>query len=548
MLPPPAMTLAAAGLTLSASTLIVVALARRKRDVAKERLSPAHGACDSRAIHDGCPAATAAVAACRSLTRQLAERDEILRQVRTGAVEEHRVLLESISDRERELERLRQLAHFDDLTGLPNRWLFLERLARAINDARANGFELGVMSVHIDGLRKVNSSLSHVVGDKLLQEVASRMEQSLRHHDAVGRWAGSEFMLILPRLSRAADAETVARKLLQAVAEPFEIEGYVLNVTATIGISMFPADGIEGESLVQHATSAQHRARREGTHRFETYTSASVSAIASPFIENGLRRAIERAEFALHYQPIIRLDTGRVTGAEALLRWEHPQLGTLPPACFITLAEELGVIASLTTWVLREACAQIVRWDARDLRIGRVAVNISAHQLRDENFSEVLSSIVDEAGVDPARIELEVTETVFVSDDRRSVDTLEILQKRGFRIAIDDFGTGYSSLGYLQRLPIDRLKIDRTFVRDLDGSEESAAIAELIISVARRLGLRVTAEGVETKDQLELLRELGCDEMQGFFLGMPGPAATIEDAMCALDVETEREIGCTTTS
>ena len=337
--------------------------------------------------------------------------------------------------------------------------------------------------------------------------------------------------MFLPRLSWPTDIEIVVRKLLSAIAQPLEIDGYALNVTATIGISVFPGHGLDAESLVQHAATALHRAKRDGNNRFEHYSAADAGPIASLFLESGLRRAVERGEFVLHYQPIVHLESRRVSGAEALMRWEHPHLGTLPPACFLSLAEETGMIIPLTTWAVREAFAQVARWDEQGLDVGRVAVNISAHQLREPYFARTIGRIAGEEGVDPHRIELEVTESVFVADDRRCIETLHDLKRDGFGIAIDDFGTGYSTLSYLQRLPVDRLKIDRAFIRDCGSSEQSAAIAELIISVARRLRLGVTAEGVETEGQLEFLDAHGCDEIQGYYLGEPGPPTIIERAV-----------------
>jgi len=420
-------------------------------------------------------------------------------------------------------------SHFDGLTGLPNRGFFLERLDRVIADARAQRFDIAVLAVDVDRLRNVNGSLGHRAGDKVLETVASRLEQS--YHDTVARSAGDEFLVLLPRLAWPAGVELAVRKLLETIAQPLEIDGYTLNITATIGISVFPGDGLDGESLVQHAATALHRAKRDGNNRFEHYSAEDPRPIASPFLENGLRRAVEREEFVLHYQPIVHLDSRRVSGAEALIRWEHPHLGTLPPACFLGLAEETGMILPLTTWAVREAFAQFKRWDEQDLDIGRLAVNISAHQLREPGFAAAIGRIAEEEGVDPQRIELEVTESVLVADDQRSIETLNDLKTRGFQIAIDDFGTGYSSLSYLQRLPVDRLKIDRAFVRDLGSSEQSAAIAELIIAVARRLRLSVTAEGVETAEQLEFLHFHGCDEIQGYYLGEPGLPAAMERAV-----------------
>jgi diguanylate cyclase (GGDEF)-like protein len=422
-------------------------------------------------------------------------------------------------------ERLRRLSHFDGLTGLPNRRWFCERLDFLLTDARADGFRLAVLAIDVDRLRKVNGSLGHRVGDRVLETVAARLLEVLPHHESVARSSGDEFLVLLPR---GKDVDAVARKVLAAIAQPMEIDGCVLNITATAGISVFPGDGLDAESLVQHAAIALHRAKREGNNRFEHYASADASPIASPFLESGLRRAVERDEFVLHYQPIIHLDSGRVSGAEALIRWEHPHLGTLPPACFLGLAEETGIIGPLTTWALREACTQITTWDEAERTLGRLAVNISAHQLREPQFAETIARIVEDGRVDPGRIELEVTESVLVADDSRSIATLRDLKTRGFGIAIDDFGTGYSSLSYIQRLPVDRLKIDRAFVRDLGTSEQSAAIAEIIISVARRLRLSVTAEGVETASQLEFLRTHGCDEIQGYYFSEPRPAATVE--------------------
>ncbi len=418
-------------------------------------------------------------------------------------------------------------SHFDSLTGLPNRRAFLERLEQVMNDARAQRFELAILAVDVDRLHTVNDSLGHRVGDKVLEIVALRLQHSVRHEDTLARSAGDEFLVLLPR----SEIEIVGHRLLAAIAQPMEIDGYVLNITAKIGVSVFPGDGLDAESLVQHAGAALHRAKRNGNNRFEHYSSADARPIASPFLESGLRRAVERGEFVLHYQPIVHLDSGRVSGAEALLRWEHPHLGTLPPACFLGLAEETGMIVPLTTWAVREAFAQIARWDEQELELGRLAVNISAHQLREPGFARTIARVAEDEGVDAQRIELEVTETSLVADDHRSIETLHDLKNRGFRIAIDDFGTGYSSLSYLQRLPVDRLKIDRAFVRDVPGSEQSAAIAELIIAVARRLRLCVTAEGVETAGQLEFLQFHGCDEIQGYYLGEPEPPTTFERAV-----------------
>ena len=415
-------------------------------------------------------------------------------------------------------------SHFDSLTGLPNRRSFLEHLELVVAEARMQRFDLAVLAIDVDRLRNVNSSLGHRVGDKVLETVASRLQQSLQDHHTAARSSGDEFLVLLPRLSCPADVEIVVRELRAAIEQPLEVDGYVLNITATIGISIFPGDGLDGESLVRHATAAVHRAKRD------------AHPIASPFLESGLRRAVEREEFVLHYQPIFDLDSRRVSGAEALIRWEHPHLGTLPPVCFLSLAEETGMIIPLTTWAVREAFAQFARWDEQGLAIGRLAVNISPHQLREPGFAPTIARIAEDEGIDPRRIELEVTESVLIADDGRrdegrSIETLRDLRTRGFRIAIDDFGTGYSSLSYLQRLPVDRLKIDRAFVRDLGTSEQSEAIAELILSIARRLHLGVTAEGVESAAQLEFLCAHGCDEIQGYYLGEPGPPITIERAV-----------------
>jgi diguanylate cyclase (GGDEF)-like protein len=421
-------------------------------------------------------------------------------------------------------------SHFDSLTGLPNRRSFHDRLERIVAVARAERSDVALLAVGIDRFRTVNGSLGYRAGDQVLEAVAARLQECVGDADLVARSAGDEFLVLLPQLAWSTDAEITARKLLATIAQPLEIEGYALNITATIGISSFPGDCLDAESLVRHATAALHRAKRDGANRFEHYSAVDARPVASPFLERGLRRGIERGEFVLHYQPIVHLDSGRVS-AEALLRWEHPHLGTLPPACFLPLAEETGMIVPLTAWAVREGFAQIARWDEQDLGVGRLAVNISAHQLRETGFAQGIERIAVEERVDPRRIELEVTESMLIADDERSIETLHDLKTRGFGIAIDDFGTGYSSLSYLQRLPVDRLKIDRAFVRDVGTSERSAAIAELIISIARRLRLSVTAEGVETAAQLAFLQSHGCDEIQGYFLGEPAPPDIFERAV-----------------
>src|SRR3954464_7836571 len=270
--------------------------------------------------------------------------------------------------------------HLESLTGLPNRSFFLERLDDVIAEARTQRFDVAVLAVDVDRLRTVNDSLGHRAGDKVLETVAARLQQGLREDDAVARSAGDEFLVLLPRLAWPSGVEIAARKLLATIAQPLEIDGYALNITASIGISVFPGHGLDAESLVQHAAGALRRAKRDGNNRFEHYSAADARPMASPFLESGLRRAVEREEFVLHYQPILHLDSGRVSGAEALIRWEHPHLGTLPPACFLGLAEETGMIIPLTTWAVREAFAQMARWDERGLEIERMAVNISAHQ------------------------------------------------------------------------------------------------------------------------------------------------------------------------
>jgi diguanylate cyclase (GGDEF)-like protein len=474
------------------------------------------------------PAAAEVVSGFRYLLGELDEREELLKQFQRGAVEQHRLLLEEMTEHERDSERLTYVAYFDALTGLPNRSLFFDRLERALNNARRFRFEVGVIAIDVDRLRRVNESLGHRIGDKVLELVATRLRQALRREDTVARWGGDEFLILLHRIGGASDGDVVARKLLAAVSQPAEIEGYDLNITATLGISLFPGDGVDGDSLVQRAAAALHHAKRNGTNRFEQYrASIAERPISSPLLENRLRRAIENEEFVLHYQPIVNLESGRLTAVEALIRWQHPQLGLLSPASFIGLAEETGMIIPITSWVLREACTQLRRWTDENVPLERISVNMSPRQLREPDLQEMLGSIVRECGVDPGRVELEVTETVLVPDDLRSAETLGVLKSLGFRIAIDDFGTGYSSLSYLQRLPIDALKIDRAFIRDLCTTENSAAIVDLIVAVGHRLGLRVTAEGVEDPAHMELLRVAGCDEVQGYLLGEPQPPSEI---------------------
>lgn len=448
---------------------------------------------------------------------------------------EIRQLAGALGRRRQAEDRIRQLAYFDDVTGLPNRALFKERLTQAVALARRNQRRLAVLFLDLDNFKRINDTLGHSIGDLLLQEAAKRLLLNVRASDAVvqgsavdteglARFGGDEFTLVLAEISQETDAALVARRLLETLAQPVSLAGHDVTVTASIGIAVYPQDGQDVEALLKNADMAMYFAKREGRNTFQFFTEAmNAAALKRMAMESHLRRALELGELSLHYQPQIDVATGSTTGAEALLRWNCRELGAIPPAEFIPLAEETGLIVPIGEWVLRTACAQAKAWRLAGVPLPRVAVNVSVHQFAQDDFPALVARILSEVGLEPGALEIEITESVLLKDGEAALTTLRELKALGVHLAIDDFGTGYSSLAYLKQFPIDRLKIDRTFVCSVNNDPQDRAIAAAIIAMAESMNLSVTAEGVETEGQLSFLRSRHCDEAQGYLLSRPLP-------------------------
>jgi diguanylate cyclase (GGDEF)-like protein/PAS domain S-box-containing protein len=390
-------------------------------------------------------------------------------------------------------------AQHDFLTGLPNRMLFNDRVSQAIALAARHLKKVAVLFLDLDGFKHINDSLGHPIGDKLLQSIARRLVDCVRGSDTVSRQGGDEFVVLLSEMEEPDDAAITARRMLKAVAEAHPIEQHDLHVTTSIGVSVFPDDGLDTETLTKNADTAMYQAKENGRQSYQFFKPAmNVRAVERQSIEESLRRALERQEFALHYQPKINLKTGEISGAEALIRWTHPTRGPVPPGQFIPVAEDCGLILPIGNWVLREACKQARGWVDAGLPLGTMAVNISAMEFRDENFFEGVMAILQDTGFDPRSLELELTESVLMKRAESTESILRKLRARGVQLAVDDFGTGYSSLSYLRKFPIDALKIDQSFVRQITTAPDETTIVTAVISMGRSLKLRVIAEGVET--------------------------------------------------
>jgi diguanylate cyclase (GGDEF)-like protein/PAS domain S-box-containing protein len=419
-------------------------------------------------------------------------------------------------------ERLRFVASHDALTGLPNRVMFAQRLDHALAQAQRHRRRLAVLFLDLDRFKVINDTLGHEFGDALLREAARRLRESLRSSDTVARLGGDEFVVLLEDVAEAVYVATVAQKIIKAVAEGYVLAGREYHVTASVGASTFPDDAADSASLLKNADIAMYRAKEQGRNTFQFYSSQlNLHSVQRLNLESGLRRAIDREEFILHFQPQVDLRTGAITGAEALVRWLHPELGLLPPGRFIAIAEETGLIVPIGEWVLRSACAAQRGWMDRGLPPLRVAVNLSArHFLRSELARDISAALAD-SGCDPARLELEITETSVMEDPERVVGLLHAIREIGVSVAIDDFGTGHSSLAYLKRFPVDNLKIDRSFISDVPSDRNNAAITQAVIAMGHSLGMRVIAEGVETRAQHSFLLAQKCDEYQGYFFSKP---------------------------
>ena len=422
-------------------------------------------------------------------------------------------------------ERIQFLAYYDDLTGLPNRTLFNQRLQHAIAQAQRQQKTLAVLFVDLDRFKNINDTLGHEAGDHLLKEMSRRFNACMRASDTVARFGGDEFVILLEDLADPKYAAHAARKLINAALDPFTSAGVDYHVTASIGISTYPNDGQDAQTLMKHADIAMYLAKDHGKNNYQMYsTQINAHSFERLALESSLRNALERNELSLHYQPKADLETGRITGMEALLRWRHPELGMVSPGLFIPLAEETGLIVPIGRWVLRTACAQNKAWQKQGLPLLRISVNLSARQFNDENLLRDVSQILRETGLAPELLEMEITESMVMYNPDKAVKLLSGMRAMGISIAMDDFGIGYSSLSQLKRFPINSLKIDRSFIKDLMTNNEDAAITSAIIAMAKSLRLNVIAEGVETTEQAQFLRKLQCNEMQGYFFSKPLPA------------------------
>ncbi|MEA2489207.1 MAG: hypothetical protein QOH21_999 [Acidobacteriota bacterium] len=431
-------------------------------------------------------------------------------------------VVRDITERTYAEEQIKHLAYHDALTNLPNRLLFKDRLTVALSHANREGSHLAVLFLDVDRFKVINDSLGHNIGDQLLQSVAARLQNCVRDSDTVARLGGDEFTVLLPRLNRSEDAAPVATKIIEAIRYPFHIEGREFFITTSIGISLFPEDGTDAESLIKNADTAMYQAKELGRDNYQLFNAViNAKALQRILLEHGLRRALTSDEFAVHFQPIFDLRSGKVSGMEALLRWRHPQIGNVPPATFIPLAEATGVMIPIGMWALRTACSQAMAWHEAGFRTLSLAVNLSVTQLQQVDLVPRVREILQETGLPPRLLELEITESSAMLSPETSVRTLYELKKLGIRISLDDFGTGHSSLSYLKRFPIDTLKIDQSFIHDITSDPDSASIVTAIIAMAHSLRLKVIAEGVEFTEQANFLRRHACDQMQGYLIKPP---------------------------
>ena len=422
-------------------------------------------------------------------------------------------------------DELARQANHDSLTGLPNRNLLWDRIDHACTRTQRYGDFAAVAFVDLDNFKVVNDSLGHSLGDHLLRAVAARLESALRAMDTVARLGGDEFVLVLSDHKSAQSVSGELQRIVASFSQPFAVDGRDVYITASIGVALFPQDAKDPEALMKYAELAMYRAKEGGRNAYQMYTAELQTKVTERLaLESKLRRALERGEFSLHYQPQVDLRTNRIFGCEALLRWNQPDLGMVSPAKFISLAEETGLIVPIGEWVVRTACLQNKAWQNASLPFVTVAVNISARQFREKNLLQVVAKILAETGLDPKYLELEVTESVIMHDAHNAIADLQAFRDMGVKLSVDDFGTGYSSLSYLKRFPVDRLKIDQSFVRDINADADDAAIAQAVVTLGHTMNLRVIAEGVETAEQLAFLRRNQCDEMQGYLFGKPVPA------------------------
>lgn len=453
----------------------------------------------------------------------------------TGAIRGHLGIASDIGQQKAAESRIRFLAHYDALTELPNRNHFGQRLNEALLRCKAQDEQLAVLFIDLDRFKYVNDSLGHQAGDQLLQVLSKRFMACVRNGDLVARVGGDEFIILLSPLRDREEIGEVADRVLAALRQPVDLRGHQLTVTPSIGIALYPEHGSDGETLVKHADVAMYKAKEDGRNLYRFFDrQMSLHMSERLALESELRRALERNEFIVYYQPQLDVHSGEITGMEALLRWNHPEHGLVPPDRFIPIAEDSGLILPIGAWVLRAACAQARAWRDSGLLDVQMAVNLSARQFDQQDLPELVASVIDGTGLPPDRLELELTESLVMRDPERSSETLSRCKALGLKIAVDDFGTGYSSLAYLRRFPIDRLKIDRSFIKDVVDEPDDAAIAQTIIAMAHSLRLTVVAEGVEDEAQLRLLQRWDCDIYQGFLSSRPQPADAITSLLLGM--------------
>ena len=462
--------------------------------------------------------------------------------------------IQDITERKRAEDQIRFLAYFDSLTGLPNRRQFTERLARTLEIAQRHNRLAALLFLDLDRFKRINDTLGHSAGDHLLQEVSSRLLTCLRKTDCVtrpsekpaesvvARLGGDEFIVLLGEVSRVQDAARVARRIVEVLSEPFVLQGQEVVVTSSIGITLFPFDGEDADTLLKNADTAMYHAKDQGRNNYQFYNETmNATAFERLVLEGNLRRALERQEFVLHFQPQVKLLDGQIFGAEALIRWQHPEMGLVPPGRFIPLAEESGLIVPIGEWALRTACEQMRAWQDEGLPAVRIAVNVSSLQFADPGFVATVDQILRATGLLPEHLDLEMTESILMGDVETSITSLQRLKQLGVWLSVDDFGTGYSSLSYLRRFAIDTLKVDRSFLLNVPDDPDHVAITSAIIALARSLHLGVIAEGVESPEQVRFLRHQGCNDAQGFLFGRPVAADEFRELLACgrLDCPTD---------
>ncbi len=439
---------------------------------------------------------------------------------------------EDISEKKMAEKKIHQLAYYDIVTGLPNRGMFLERLHQTLTQAQRDRNKINLIFLDLDNFKDVNDTQGHDIGDKLLRSVAERLSICMRDSDVLARLGGDEFVVVCPSVSTQENIAAVIQRIQAIFTTPFEIEGRQIYTSASIGIAVYPDDSLDASTLFRCADTAMYQAKNEGRSQFRFFSAELNQKIMQRVaLENSLRHGLEKQEFFLHYQPLWDLKTSKMTGVEVLLRWQSSEFGLMQPAMFISLLEDAGLINNVGEWVLRSACLQMREWATTGHRDLKMAVNISGKQMKHPRFIDMITTIIQETDVNPCNLELEFTESVLMENVEKTIETFRTLKEMGIQLSIDDFGTGYSSLNYLKHFPVDRIKIDKSFVADVSDNESDAAIIEAIVSMAQSLSLRVVAEGVENSDQLHSLTRLGCDEVQGFYLAKPMHAGELAESL-----------------